>query len=157
MKFNETPICKSRANCYHCRNNEVFRIEMGKQYGEIECPENIPIGADLEELPEKSVESYKKSMKMKENREKQLIELDSIVNELYEISSEEGKKLVDDLKKILYAGRKNPEICKNGGDKIGEVEQECCGGKKAQKPAYNCSKHTIAIEKKCQRCKEFEA
>lgn len=156
MKFNETPICISRTNCYHCRNNEAFRAEMEKQYGSIECPEDLPIGAALEDLPEKSQQSYHKMIKMKEDREQQIAELDSIIDELYEISSEHGKKLVEGIKKIIYAGRRSPEICKNGGDKIGEVDQECCGGKKIKKSVHNCSKHIIAIEKKCVGCEDFE-
>ncbi|MBD3404847.1 MAG: hypothetical protein GF411_01770 [Candidatus Lokiarchaeota archaeon] len=156
MKFSETPICQSRANCYQCRNNERFREQMGKQYGEIECPENLPIGAELEQLPKKSQDAHKRMKEMQDKRQKQIEEAKNILDELEMISSEEGKKLTDKLRSFIFPDTKTPNKCKHGGKKIGEIDEVCCGGTVKKKAAFDCGKHVITTEKKCMNCEDFE-
>ena len=82
MNFTETPVCTSRTNCFHCRNNEQFRAQMEQQYGKWECPDNIPLGVKAEDLPEKAREAYKQMMEVHEKRMKQIEEVKVALNEL---------------------------------------------------------------------------
>ena len=155
--FTETPICKSRANCFQCRNNENFRNQMVKQYGEWECPEGIKIGAKVEELPEKAQQTHKRMLEANEKRKKQIEEIKSSLDELRMIVPPEGNKIIDKITGLVFPDMKTPERCKHGGKKIGEVDQECCGGKIEKKAAFQCGKHTITTEKKCMTCEDYES
>jgi len=157
MNFVDTPICQSRSNCFHCRTNENFRKQMELEHGPIECPENIPIGAKLEDLPEKSQEAHKKMEEMQEKRKQQIEEVNMALDELQMISSDEGKKLVDKIRGFISPNTKTPEKCKHAGKNIGEIDEECCGGKINKKPAFSCKKHTITTAKKCMGCMDFES
>lgn len=130
---------------------------METQYGAIECPENIPIGAKIDQLPQKSKEAYLRIQEMQEKRQQQIIETGNVLDELQAISSDEGKKLVDKLRTFILPNTKSPEKCKHGGKKIGEIEEICCGGKINQRPVFECKKQIVTIEKKCMGCTEFES
>lgn len=154
--FSESPVCKSRANCFQCRNNENFRKQMEIQYGAIECPENIPIGAKTDQLPTKSQEAHERMQEMQAKRQQQINETSTILDELQMISSDEGSRLVDRLRALVLPNTKTPGKCKHGGNKIGEVTEACCGGKTTQKPVFECKKHIVTTERKCVGCPEFE-
>jgi len=130
---------------------------MEQQYGEIKCPEGLDVGAKLEDLPEKSQESYKKMQEMQEGRKKQIEEVSLILDNLEMISSEEGKELIDKLRGFISPNSKTPEKCVHGGKEMGEVNQECCGGRIDKKTAYVCGKHIITVDKKCATCKDFKS
>ena len=157
MNFTETPICKSRANCFHCRNNEQFRQQMEQQYSSWECPEGIAIGAKLEDLPQKSQEAHKQMKEMEEQRQNQIKEIAIALDELQTICPQEGKRLIDKIRGYLNPQSKTPQKCKYGGGEIGEVDEKCCGGQINKKMAYECGKHSLTTEKKCMGCGDFES
>ena len=153
--FNETPICISRANCFHCRNNEQFRNQMKSQYGDWECPEKIPINAPIEQLPPKAQEAYRAMMEMQEKRNKQIEEVKVAINELEMVVPPHVRHLVDKIRSFVVPDTKTTDKCKDGGPKIGEVDQECCGGKINKVDAFKCAKHTVTTARKCMGCEDF--
>lgn len=155
MNFTDTPICKSRSNCFQCRNQERFRKQMESQYGSWECPEGFPIGAKLEDLPEKSQEAHKRMAEARKRREEQQKELSAALDELEMIIPAEGLHIVTKIRGIVAPNTKSPEKCVHGKKKIGQVDQECCGGKIEKVDAYSCSKHTITTSRKCSTCGDF--
>ena len=50
MIFNQSNHCLSHVHCHACRNDASFRASIEKAFGGIECPLNLPIGA--QDLPE---------------------------------------------------------------------------------------------------------
>lgn len=155
MQFTETPICTSRANCFNCRNNEKFRNQMSKQYGEYICPENIPINARLEELPQTAQDNYNRLLEQRKTKENQHKEITTIFNEIENNTQGKIQELIIRLRSIILPTTKIPSQCKFCQNKIGEVEQTCCGGKIDKVDAYECTKHIITTLKKCQRCDDF--
>ena len=128
---------------------------MKQQYGEWECPEKIPIGAALEQLPQKAQDAHKAMVEMQEKRAKQIEEVKVALNELEMIVPATAKVLVDKIRTLVAPDTKMPSKCKNGGAKIGEVDQECCGGKINKVDAFKCGKHTLTTAKKCIACTDF--
>lgn len=157
MAFSDTDICKSRSNCYQCRNNDRFRSQMEKRYGNIECPEGFQIGISIEELPEKSRISYNRIKEMEVKIENKKKEVSTLLNELQMIIPKEGKDLVDKIRNLVLPNTKTPARCIYGGGKIGEIDEKCCGGKIVKKPTFNCDKHQITTEKKCVVCGDFKS
>jgi hypothetical protein len=128
---------------------------MEQQHGSWECPEGIPVGAKLEELPQKAQEAYAQQQKMQEEQKKKMEEAQVALDELEMIVPPEGKDKINTLRGLFFPQTKTVAACKNGGEKIGEVDQECCGGKIKKVDAFKCSQHTVATDKKCQGCPDF--
>jgi hypothetical protein len=155
MDFITSPICTSQTNCFHCRNNKKFRTQMEQQYGSWECPDNISIGAKLEELPQKAQDAYMQQQKMQTEQRKKIEEAQIVLDELEMIVPPEGKEKINKIRSLFLPQTKTVVTCKNGGDKIGEVDEECCGGTIKKVDAFKCLQHTLATNKKCQRCPDF--
>jgi len=155
MNFTDTPMCKTRQNCVQCRNNEDFRKHMEKQYGPWECPENIPIGASLEQMPDQSKQMEKRKQEAQKEMQTRQLEMQQAIDELEQIVPPEGLPKVDKIRSMLFPQTKTPMNCMHGGDVVGEVDENCCGGKTKKVKAFNCQKHTITTERKCIKCNDF--
>lgn len=156
MNFVDTPICKSRQNCFQCRNNMKFREQMELQYGPWECPEGISIGTSLEEMPEQVQEIERRRQEIKEQQESNLARINILFDELESsISDNLYDKLVE-LRAMIFPNTKKANICEFGSEIIGKVNEECCGGKIKQVEAYKCNKHTITTDKKCSKCMDYK-
>jgi hypothetical protein len=156
MKFTDTPICKQRTQCYNCRNNNGFRQQMENQYGPWECPENIPLGANLDQLPQVAQDAHQKMIEMQEARAKQLEEVKTAIDELEMIVGKNGLEKLEIIRIFLFPNSKTAVRCVQGGKEIGDVDEECCGGKIKKVKAYQCKTHIIATDKKCSRCTDYK-
>lgn len=155
MKYTETPMCKQRTQCFNCRNNENFRKQMENQYGSWECPENIPIGANLDQLPQVAQDAHQKVIEMQEARAKQIEKVKIALDELEMIIGENGLDKLETIRNFIFPNSKIAARCTYNQKEIGEVDQECCGGKIKKVKAYRCEKHIITTDKKCVRCDDF--
>lgn len=156
MNFTDTPVCTSRTNCFQCRNNKGFRAQMEQQWGSWECPEGFAIGTPLEGLPEKTQESQKKIQGFQEERQRKIGEAIVALDELEALVSGEGKRATSIIRSFVAPNTKTAATCEFGGEEVGEVDQECCGGKISKVKAYDCSKQTTtATDRKCASCSDF--
>jgi hypothetical protein len=157
ISFTQTPGCTHRFMCVECRNNEKFREKMENQLGPWECPENIPIGTPLAEMPEKIQEIHRKREEQikvqKEKMEKIRIALDGIE----EVIPEQALGLIDVVRAHIFPDTKKASICKyNTGEKK-KIEQKCCGGKVKKVDGFICSKHGDVSDRRCRACQDFES
>ena len=155
MNFTATPMCQQKAQCFNCRTNEQFRKQMEANYGPWECPENIPIGATLEQLPQESQDMHNRMIKAQEDRKQKMLEMQIIFDELEMMIDGEAFDKLEKIKIFIFPQSKKAEFCTNGGEKVGEVDQECCCGKIKKVDVYKCTEHMIATDKKCATCDNF--
>lgn len=155
MAFTEQHICTSRMNCFHCRNNEQFRSQMEKQFGKWECPIDLPIGAPLEDMPQETKDQVNKQKEAQEQHKKRIDDLENAIFELEQVVEGDAIIHLNTIRTYALPNSKTAEKCQNSGDSIGEVDQECCGGKISKVPAFSCSLHTITTNKKCSKCNDF--
>jgi len=128
MNFTETPQCKSKSMCIECRNNEQFRANLIKQFGEWECPEGIAINTPIENFPADIQEKYKNRIEMIEKRKRQMEEVKNILNDLEEIIPESFLDSFDKVRFFIFPKEKTPQICIHKGNPK-RVNELCCGGK----------------------------
>ena len=161
MSFIESQQCKLHQMCFHCRNDENFRKAMEQQHGgwgkdEWGCPLGIPLGASKNQLPEEAQKYLEEMEKRKKEHEERLKQVRVDLDELEMVVPEQGIDLLNRIRYFIFPQDKKADNCENNGGKIGEVDQECCGGKINKVDAYKCSKHTLTTDRKCNQCPDFK-
>jgi hypothetical protein len=156
MGFTKEQVCKSRHNCIPCRRDAKFRGHFEKQYGgPWECPLNIPIDAKDDAFPEEVLKRYREMLEKQEERSKKTKEVEILLDELVMATTGEVSEKIEKIRSFFFPNSKIATKCSNSSKQIGEVDQVCCGGTIKKVPAYNCSKHMICTDKKCQGCQDF--
>ena len=156
MGFTQEQVCTSRQNCVACRRDSRFRDHFEKQYGgKWECPLNIPIDAADEAFPVEILTRYKEVLKMQEERQKQMQEVQTTLDELIMTSSGDTLAKVEKVRNFFFPHLKSATKCVHSTKQLGEVDQVCCGGTVKKVAAYDCDKHTLCTDKKCQGCQDF--
>jgi len=56
---------------------------------------------------------------------------------------------------MLASQNRTANLCVNSRNKIGEIDQECCGGKIETVDQFVCAKHKKATDRKCRHCSDF--
>jgi hypothetical protein len=156
MSFTENQICTSRQNCVPCRRDARFRENFEKQFnGAWECPLKIPIDATDEQFPKDIIERYKEFIRAHEERQKKAMEAQVALDELAMVLTGEDLRKIELIRTLFFPQTKAASKCQNSTKKIGEVDQVCCGGTIKKVDTFDCSKHTLCTDKKCQACNDF--
>ena len=154
--FIESDICKTRQNCVPCRRDPRFRENFEKQFGgKWECPMGITIDAPDEKFPPEIIERYKVFQKQMEERQKLGQEAQVALEELSMVLTGENLVKLEKIRSIFFPQTKSASKCANSTKQVGEVDQVCCGDTIRKVAAFNCIKHTICTDKKCQGCQDF--
>lgn len=156
MSFTELSICKNRQICYACRNVDNFRERMSRQHGDWECPDNIPIGTPLQDLPQSAIDHHNYMLERQKRHKEKIAEAEIALNDLEMIVPAHGKHLLNNIRNVFFPQTKSPKECKYGGEIIGETNESCCGGKIKSVDLFACEKHESTTNKKCTRCEDFE-
>ena len=144
MSFIESQQCKSHKLCHACRNDENFRKAMMQQHGgewgkdEWGCPLGIPLGSTGDQLPEEAREYLKEMEKRRKQHEERLEQIRANLDDLEMIVPEQGLEKLNAIRFHIFPHEKKASSCENGGNQVGEVDQECCGGKLKKVPAFQC-------------------
>lgn len=154
MNFTETAACMNRLACFRCRNNDNFRKRAEKRFGPWECPDGIPIGASIEEMPEKTRNIMKHKEETINKRRENLKKVLTAIQEL-EMMFPEAESQIEIIKNFVFPREKKPTNCQFYTTKIGTTEETCCGGKVKVVDEYGCSKHKTTTDKKCTTCMDF--
>jgi hypothetical protein len=153
--FVETPMCKSKQNCVACRNDENFRKQMEQQFGTWECPLKIAIGTPLEQMPQEIRDSEERKRKQIEEAQKRQQAVQAALDALELVVPGNSLMHIDTIRSFMFPNTKTPAACANGGAKIGEVDENCCGGKIKKVDAFSCTTQTVTTARKCMQCMEF--
>jgi hypothetical protein len=107
-------------------------------------------------LPEAAVHNHNDIIIAR--READKIRIDAMVA-LEELTMVANKHMLDALTKLrlfAFPETKSASRCKFGSNEIvGQVEEECCGGKIELVHQYPCALRGKATPKVCQHCTEF--
>lgn len=156
-KFTESDVCKSRQYCVACRRDPRFRENFEKQTKEAlgECPLGIEIDAKDDKFPKDILDRYNQQQEqMKESQRKQELAKEAL-DELSLVLTGENLTRLDTIRSVFFPQTKVASKCKNSSKKIGEVDQVCCGGKIKKVDTFDCSKHTLCTDRKCNTCPDF--
>lgn len=155
--FTETPGCIHRMMCVDCRNNESFRQKVESQMGPWECPENIPIGTKLEDMPKPIQEIHYKRQEQTKIQQEKIEKVKAALNSIEEVIPKQALGLLDLIRAYIFPQTAKSLLCKfNTGEKK-EVDEICCGGKIKKVTGFICEKQGDASEKKCRSCNFFES
>jgi hypothetical protein len=161
--FTESYHCQNRLACAACRNDENFREQAKRDFGqEWECPEKIEIGTPLEQMPAyiKYIHHSQKHIQTNVNSiqvdKKYLPELKIALDSIEEVIPEKGLELLDKVRFHLSPELKTLENCKYSTDERKQVEKKCCGGKINLVDGFVCSKLGDSPTTRCQKCDSFE-
>ena len=91
-----------------------------------------------------------------EERQKLGQEAQVALEELSMALSGENLVRIEKIRSIFFPQTKSASKCVNSTKQIGEVDQVCCGGTIKKVTAFDCTKHTVCTDKKCQGCQDFE-
>lgn len=156
--FTETYACQTRAACVECRNSEKFRKDMERRYGKWECPENIPIGTPIEEMPQKVVRMRQKRIEEKEKQQQYLNQLRSSLDDLEEILPTQALSKLDFLRFHIFPNDKHKnDMCIHNTKEKTKVDRKCCGGKTKKVDGFKCKIHGDTDPQYCSRCTDFRS
>jgi len=155
--FTQTPGCIHRMMCVECRNNEKFRERVVSQMGEWQCPENIPIGTPLKEMPQNIQDASKKREEQIQMQKETMTKIKIALDGIEEIIPEQALGLVDVVRAHIFPDTKKLSLCKFNTQEAKKVEQKCCGGKVKMVDGFVCEKHGDVSDKNCRGCQEFES
>jgi hypothetical protein len=128
---------------------------MEQQFGKWECPIDLPIGAPLEDMPQTTIDQVNRQREAQEQHKRRMEEMEFALTELDKIAGDAGRTYVNTIRTHALPKTKSAGKCQNSGKQVGEVDQECCGGKINKVAAYSCSLHIITTDKKCNQCNDF--
>ena len=155
MDFSETSMCADLTHCVACRNDENFRVRMQKFFGDWECPRGFPIGVDISDLPQSAQEFHDGLHNMQQNRRQRQTELITILNQLEIIIPIDYHDLVVRLRSLVAPMSRSPCACQHGHAYVGQIDQECCGGKIEKVSSFECSHHQTTTVRQCLECPDF--
>jgi hypothetical protein len=141
--------------CVQCRQNEEYRAKLEKKFGPWECPLGIPVGASVEEMPEEVQRGEERRKTQIEAAKERDQRINDALDALEAMVPAEGYVYLDTLRAQFNPRIKNPETCAHGGNKVGQVDQECCGGKIKKVDAFECAKHGVRTARDCTKCKDW--
>lgn len=154
--FIESEICKSRQHCVPCRRDAGFRENFEKQLGgSWTCPLNIPIDASDSDFPKDILDRYNEYKKQIEERQRIMMEAQAAFEELSMAMTGDNIARLEKIRSAFFPNTKTAMKCVNGIKQIGDVDQVCCGGTVKKVAAYECKKHTLCTDRKCQGCSDF--
>ena len=100
------PFCKGYLNCFTCRNDDIFRKKISKNFEMsegFECPMSFKIGCSLEELPEETQENEKK---IKDYYDKEIFKAETVKRTIEEMKTlkrtDEMDSKIDTLYWVLF-------------------------------------------------------
>ncbi|MBD3406193.1 MAG: hypothetical protein GF411_08795 [Candidatus Lokiarchaeota archaeon] len=156
MNFVDTDICKSRANCELCRNDDKFIKTMNKKYGSFECPLGIKMGTSIADMPDEVRTSVIHSKKLREDMAQKRQDVSNALDELELIVPGDALTYVDIIRDFIFPNMKRPKDCIHSKSMMGKVKETCCGGKIEETDAFSCAIHHITTARKCNKCKDFK-
>jgi len=157
QNFTQTPGCVHRMMCVDCRNNENFRKRVEKQMGPWNCPENIPIGTTLENMPKHIQDNFHKREEQKRIQQEKIDKVKIALDSIEQVIPEQALGLLDEVRTHVFPNTPKAPLCKfNTGETV-EVEEKCCGGKVKVVTGFVCEKKGPTSEKTCRSCRDFES